>query len=64
MIYTCIADNDLNYHVGFTRGANMHKTIMACGYYMYNEVDLYPKEKKKHDSIIFFQENLINASWR
>ena len=63
MIYTCIADNDLKYHVGSTRGGNMHKTIMACGYYMYNEVDLYPKEKKKHDSI-FIQESLINASWR
>lgn len=47
MIYTCIADNDLKYHVGSTRGANMHKTIMACGYYMYNEVYLYPKEKKE-----------------
>lgn len=63
MIYTCIADNDLKYHVGFTRGANMHKTIMACGYYMYNEVDLYPKEKRNM-ILFFFQESLINASWR
>lgn len=63
MIYTCIADNDLNYHVGSTRGANMHKTIMACGYYMYNEVDLYPKEKRNM-ILFFFQESLINASWR
>lgn len=47
MIHTCIADNDLKYHVGSTRGANMHKRIMACGYYMYNEVYLYPKEKKE-----------------
>ena len=54
MIHTCIADNDLNYHVGFTRGANMHKTIMACGYYICIMRSISTPRKKRNMILFFF----------